>query len=243
MGMRFTDRGEAGRLLAAALPQFRGRAGTVVLGLARGGVPVAAAAADALGLPFGALPVRKLGVPGHEETAFGALAWSPGAVVRVLNGPLVVRLLELGIPQSSLDLVEHEGRAGLERRAEQYPGTRDELRGRTVILADDGLATGASMRAAVEAVRRAGAARVVVAVPVASLDAQTSLEPFVTAVFSLFTPGGFRTVGSYYRAFGQVGDDDVVRLLGTRHPQPGSNNAGSHTAHPEAPDGRDVTPR
>ena len=167
MGMRFTDRGEAGRLLAAALPQFRGRADTVVLGLARGGVPVAAAAADALRLPFGALPVRKLGVPGHEETAFGALAWSPGKVVRVLNRPLVVRLLELGIPQSSLDRVEHDGRAELERRAERYPGTRDELRGRTVILADDGLATGASMRAAIEAVRRAGAARVVVAVPVA----------------------------------------------------------------------------
>ncbi|WP_427006989.1 phosphoribosyltransferase [Pseudarthrobacter sp. H2] len=216
MGMRFTDRGEAGRLLAAALPQFRGRAGTVVLGLARGGVPVAAAAADALRLPFGALPVRKLGVPGHEETAFGALAWSPGKVVRVLNGPLVVRLLELGFPQSSLDRVEHDGRAELERRAGQYPGTRDELRDRTVILADDGLATGATMRAAIEAVRRAGAARIVVAVPVAALDAQTSLEPFAEAVVSLFIPGGFRSVGSYYRAFGQVSDDDVVRLLRAR---------------------------
>ncbi|WP_211881193.1 phosphoribosyltransferase [Pseudarthrobacter albicanus] len=216
MGMRFTDRAEAGGLLAAALPQFRGRAGTVVLGLARGGVPVAAAAADALRLPFGALPVGKLGVPGHEETAFGALAWSPGKVVRVLNQPLVVRLLELGIPQSSLDRVEHDGRVELERRAELYPGTRDELRGRTVILADDGLATGASMRAAIEAVRRAGAARIVVAVPVAALDAQTSLEPFAEAVVSLFIPGGFRSVGSYYRAFGQVSDDDVVRLLRAR---------------------------
>jgi putative phosphoribosyl transferase len=247
MGMRFTDRGDAGRLLAAALPQFDGRAGTVVLGLARGGVPVAAAVADALRLPFGALPVRKLRVPGHEETAFGALAWSPGKVVRVLNWPLVVRLLELGIPQSSLDRMEHDGRAELERRAEQYPGTRDELRDRTVILADDGLATGASMRAAIEAVRRAGAARVVVAVPVASLDAQTALEPFAEAVFSLFIPGGFRAVGSYYRAFGQVTDDDVVRLLGARHPQDGHpqdhSNAGSQAARPEDPDGRDMTPR
>lgn len=216
MGMRFTDRGEAGRLLAAALPQFRDRADTVVLGLARGGVPVAAAVAEALRLPFGALPVRKLGVPGHEETAFGALAWSNGKVVRVLNRPLVVRLLELGIPESSLDQVEHDGRAELERRAEKYPGSLDELRGRTVLLADDGLATGASMRAAVEAVRGAGAASVVVAVPVASLDAQTSLEPFAEAVFSLHIPGQFRAVGSYYRTFGQVTDDDVVRLLRAR---------------------------
>jgi putative phosphoribosyl transferase len=247
MAMRFTDRAEAGSLLAAALPQFRGRAATVVLGLARGGVPVAAAAAEALRLPFGALPVCKLGVPGREEIAFGALAWSPGKVVRVLNRTLVVRLLELGIPPSALDRVEHDGRAALERRAEKYAAPPEELRGRTVILADDGLATGASMRAGIEAVRAAGAAAVVVAVPVASLDAQTSLEPFAEAVLSLFIPGGFQSVGSYYRAFGQVSDDDVVRLLGTRQPQDpharADSNAGSDRAHPEAPDGRNVTPR
>lgn len=216
MGTRFTDREEAGRRLAAALPQFRGRPKTMVLGLARGGVPVAEATAGALQLPFAALPVRKLGVPGHEETAFGALAWSHGRVVRLLNRPLVDRLLEVGIRQSSLDQVEAAGRAELERRAAAYPEARMAVDGSTVILVDDGLATGASMRAAVEAVRAAGAASVVVAVPVASLDAQMSLESLADAVFSLHTSGQFRAVGSYYRSFAHVRDDDVVRLLGAR---------------------------
>jgi putative phosphoribosyl transferase len=216
MGMRFTDRDEAGVRLAAVLPQFRGLPGTLVLGLACGGVPVAAAAAGALRLPFAALPVRKLGVPGLEETALGALAWSDGRVVRVLNRPLVDRLLEVGVRQSSLDQVEATSRAELERRAAAYPGSRPQINGMAVILVDDGLATGATMRAAVEAVRSAGAATVVVAVPVASLDAQTSVEKLTDAVFCLHTPGQFRAVGSYYRSFPHVRDDDVVRLLGAR---------------------------
>ncbi|WP_427130667.1 phosphoribosyltransferase [Pseudarthrobacter sp. S9] len=220
MGMRFTDREQAGRQLAAVLPQFRGRPDTLVLGLARGGVPVAAALAQELGLPFGALPVRKLGIPGHEETAFGALAWSSGRVVRILNRSLVARLLEIGIRQSSLDEVERRERAELERRAESYPDSVHDLRGKTVILADDGVATGASMLAAVEAVREAAAAIVVVAVPVASLEAQTSLQQPADAVFSLHTPGQFRAVGSYYQTFEQLQDDDVVRLLGARPPEP-----------------------
>lgn len=214
MGMRFTDREQAGRRLAAVLPQFRGRPDTVVLGLARGGVPVAAAVAEELRLPFSALPVRKLGIPGHEEIAFGALAWSNGGVVRIINRSLVAKLLELGIRQSSLDQVENHGRTELERRAASYPGFQHDLGGKAVILADDGLATGASMRAAVEAVRAAGAATVVVAVPVASLEAQTSLQRLADAVFSLHIPGQFRAVGSYYRTFEQVQDDDVVLLLG-----------------------------
>lgn len=216
MGMRFTDRGQAGRLLAAALPQFRGRPDTVVLGLSRGGVPVAAVAAAALRLDWDVLPVRKLGIPGHGETAFGALAAVDGRVVRVLNRPFVDELLELGIPQPALDEVVRIEQAELERRAVAYPGPRLPLAGRTVIVADDGMATGASMRAAVEAVRAAGAATVVVAVPVASLQAQTSLQQLADAVVSLFIPGQFRAVGSYYRTFGQVRDDDVVRLLGAR---------------------------
>lgn len=216
MGTRFTDREEAGRRLAGVLPQFRGRPMTMVLGLASGGVPVAAAAAGALRLPFAALPVRKLGVPGHEETAFGALAWSNGRVVRVLNRSLMDRLLEVGVRQSALDQVEATARAELERRAAAYPGSRTDVDGNTVILVDDGLATGASMRAAVEAVRAAGAASVVVAVPVASLDAQISLEQLADTVFCLHTPGQFRAVGSYYRTFTQVRDDDVVRILGAR---------------------------
>jgi predicted phosphoribosyltransferase len=214
--MRFTDRGQAGALLAAALPQFRGRPDTVLLGLARGGVPVAAAAAAGLRLPWDVLPVRKLGIPGHGETAFGALAAINGRVVRVLNRPFVDQLLELGIQQSALDEVARFEQAELERRAGTYPGPRLPLNGRTVIVADDGMATGASMRAAVEAVRAAGAATVVVAVPVASLEAQTPLQQLADAVFSLFIPGQFRAVGSYYREFRQVRDDDVVRLLDAR---------------------------
>ncbi|MCB5293673.1 phosphoribosyltransferase [Arthrobacter sp. SO3] len=216
MGMRYTDREEAGRLLASALRQFRGRPDTVVLGLARGGVPVAAAAAAALQLPWDVLPVRKLGTPGHEETAFGALASAGGGVVRMLNRALADRLLDVGVRQSALDEVESTARAELEHRAGTYPGPRLPLKGRTVIVVDDGLATGATMLAAVGAVRAAGAATVVVAVPVASLEALTSLQQPADAVFSLFIPGGFRAVGSYYRDFRQVRDDDVVRLLGAR---------------------------
>lgn len=216
MGMRFTDREQAGRLLAAALPQFRGRPDAVVLGLACGGVPVAAEVAASLQLPWDVLPVRKLGIPGLDETAFGALASADGGVVRVLNRPLVARLLDIGVRQSALDAVESEARAELERRAGAYPGPRLPLNDRTVIVADDGLATGATMRAAVVAVRAAGAATVVVGVPVASLEAQSSLQQLTDAVFSLFIPGQFRAVGSYYRDFRHVRDDDVVRLLGAR---------------------------
>lgn len=214
MGMRFTDRAQAGGLLADALRQFRGRPDAVIVGLARGGVPVAAAAAASLGLALAVLPVRKLGIPSHEETAFGALAWSGGKVVRVLNGPFVDQLLELGIQPAALAAVERRDRAELQRRAEAYPVAEPEITGKTVILTDDGMATGATMRAAVEAVRGAGAAGVTVAVPVASLYALTSLQEAADAVLSLHIPGGFRTVGSYYRTFSQVTDADVVRLLG-----------------------------
>nr|WP_306916442.1 phosphoribosyltransferase family protein [Arthrobacter sp. V4I6] len=216
--MRFTDREQAGRLLAGALRQFRGRPDASIFGLARGGVPVAAAAAEPLGLAFAALPVRKLGIPGHEETAFGALAWSGGQVVRVLNRSFVDQLLQLGIRPAALAEVEHRERTELERRAEAYPGPGPDVHGRTVILADDGMATGATMRAAVEAVRGAGAASIVVAVPVASLYAQDSLQDTADAVLSLHIPGGFRAVGSYYRTFPQVTDGDVVRLLNAQQP-------------------------
>lgn len=218
MGMRYTDREEAGRLLASALRQFRGRPDTVVLGLARGGVPVAVEAAAALHLPWDVLPVRKLGIPGQAETAFGALASADGRVVRMLNRTLADRLLDVGVRQSALDEVESTANAELEQRAGTYPGPRLQLNGRTVIDVDDGLATGATMRAAVGAVRAAGAATVVVAVPVASLEAQTSLQQPADAVFSLFIPGGFHAVGSCYRNFRQVRDDDVVRLLAARPP-------------------------
>ncbi|MFJ4228983.1 phosphoribosyltransferase [Paenarthrobacter nicotinovorans] len=213
MGMRFKDRSEAGRRLAEALPQLRERPDTIVLGLARGGVPVAAAAASELYLPFGAVLVRKLGIPGRDETAFGALAWSGGDVLRIINRPLRELILARGIPQSALDTVEAHERPELLRRAKEYPGTSHDLRGKTVVLADDGLATGATMRAAVEAVRAGGAKTVIAAVPVASLEASSSLARVCDVVMALHTPGKFHAVGAFYQHFEQLTDEDVMDLL------------------------------
>ncbi|BCW55052.1 MULTISPECIES: phosphoribosyltransferase [unclassified Arthrobacter] len=213
MGTRFEDRTDAGHRLAAALGQFREQPETVVLGLARGGIPVAAAAAAALGLPLGTVLVRKLGIPGHEETAFGALAWAQGRTVRLINKPLLERVLDHGVQQEWLDDVEKRERDELLRRVELYPGTGIDVADRTVLLVDDGLATGATMRAAVEAMREGGAAAVVAAAPVGSIDAEASLERVCEAVVCLHLPGRFRAVGSYYRHFGQLSDDDAVRLL------------------------------
>ncbi|MDT0167507.1 phosphoribosyltransferase family protein [Pseudarthrobacter sp. BRE9] len=213
MGTRFEDRAEAGRHLAAALGQFREHQDTVVLGLARGGIPVAAAAAAALRLPLGAVLVRKLGIPGHEETAYGALAWARGRTVRIINKPLLERVLAHGVQQEWLDDVEQRERDELLRRVQRYPGTDMDVAGRTVLLLDDGLATGATMRAAVEAMREGGAAAVVAAAPVGSIDAEASLERVCDAVVCLHLPGRFRAVGSYYRHFRQLSDDDAVSLL------------------------------
>lgn len=214
MTMRFEDRTDAGERLAAVLTQFRERPDAIVLGLARGGIPVAAAAAKALYLPLGAVLVRKLGIPGHDETAYGALAWSRGRIVRLVNKPLVDRILEHGVRQEWLDEVEGRQRAELLRRAETYPGTDQDLTGKTVLLVDDGLATGATMRAAVEAVRAAGASHVVAAAPVGSLDAEASVSRVCDAVLCLHLPGKFRAVGSFYRHFEQLTDEDAISLLG-----------------------------
>lgn len=212
MGMVFEDRDEAGLRLAAALPQFRDRPDTVLLGLARGGIPVAAAAANVLHLPLGAVLVRKLGIPGHDETAYGALAYSGGRIVRLLNRPLVARILENGVRQAWLDDVEIREREELLRRVEKYPGINHEVRGKTALLVDDGLATGATMRAAVEAVRSSGAASVVAAAPVGSIEAEKSLSR-VCDVLCLHLPGKFRAVGSFYRHFDQLTDDEAIGLL------------------------------
>lgn len=213
MSTRFEDRTDAGERLAAVLTQFRERPDTIVLGLARGGIPVAAAAAKALYLPFGAVLVRKLGIPGHDETAYGALAWSNGRVVRLLNRPLVDRVLEHGVRQEWLDEVEERQRAELQRRAQTYPGISHDLTGKTVLLIDDGLATGATMRAAVEAVRAAAAARIVAAAPVGSVEADAAVARVCDAVLCLHLPGKFRAVGSFYRHFEQLSDEDAIRLL------------------------------
>lgn len=213
MSTRFEDRTDAGERLAAVLTQFRERDDTIVLGLARGGIPVAAAAAKALYLPFGAVLVRKLGIPGHDETAFGALAWSEGRIVRLLNRPLIARILDHGVRQEWLDEVEKREKAELLRRASTYPGISNRLTGKTVLLLDDGLATGATMRAAVEAVRSGGAARIVAAAPVGSVEAYAAVSKVCDAVLCLHLPGKFRAVGSFYRHFEQLTDDDAISLL------------------------------
>ncbi|MDQ0868896.1 putative phosphoribosyl transferase [Arthrobacter sp. V1I9] len=210
---RFEDRTEAGERLAAVLAQFRARPGTVVLGLARGGIPVAASAAKALYLPLGAVLVRKLGIPGHQETAYGALAWARGRTVRLLNKPLMDRVLEHGVRQELLDEVEHRERAELLRRVDLYPEIDHDLSGKTVLLVDDGLATGATMRAAVEAVREGGATTIVAAAPVGSIEAEASVERVCDAVLCLHLPGKFRAVGSFYRHFEQLTDDDAISFL------------------------------
>ncbi|RAX45628.1 phosphoribosyl transferase [Arthrobacter sp. AQ5-06] len=213
MSTRFEDRTDAGERLAAVLTQFRERPDTIVLGLARGGIPVAAAAAKALYLPLGAVLVRKLGIPGHDETAFGALAWSGGRIVRLLNRPLITRILDHGVRQEWLDEVEARERAELLRRAGTYPGISNHLTGKTVLLLDDGLATGATMRAAVEAARSSGAARVVAAAPVGSVEAYAAVSRVGDAVLCLHLPGKFRAVGSFYRHFEQLTDEDAISLL------------------------------
>jgi predicted phosphoribosyltransferase len=213
MDMRFEDRTEAGERLAAVLTQFREQPGTVVLGLARGGIPVAAAAAKALYLPLGAVLVRKLGIPGHEETAYGAVAWARGRTVRLLNKPLLDRVLEHGVREELLHQVEQRERAELLRRVDLYPKSDPEISGKTVLLIDDGLATGATMRAAVEAVREGGAKAVVAAAPVGSIEAEASVERVCDAVLCLHLPGKFRAVGSFYRHFEQLTDEDAISFL------------------------------
>jgi len=210
---RFTDRHEAGRELARLLGHYAHRPDVWVLGLPRGGVPVAYEVARALGAPLDVLVVRKLGVPGHEELAMGAIA--PGGV-RVLNQGL---LEQLGIEPRELERVERRERAELERRQQAYRGPRPfpDLRGKSVILVDDGLATGASMRAAVLALRAMNPARIVVAVPVAPPDSCEALLEVADEVKALRQPEPFRAVGLWYEHFPQTSDEEVQELLRRSH--------------------------
>lgn len=206
---RFQDRAEAGQRLADALRRFAGRPDVLVLALPRGGVPVAYEVARALGAPLDVFLVRKLGVPGHEELAMGAIA-SGG--VRVLN-PDVVAML--GVPQGMIDAATAREMAELIRRERAYRGGRPapEVRGRTVILVDDGLATGSTMRAAVEALRARGPARLVVAVPVGARETCDAFRGEVDEVVCAVTPEPFYAVGLWYRDFGQTTDEEVRELL------------------------------
>jgi putative phosphoribosyl transferase len=206
---RFRDRAEAGRLLAERLTRYAGRDDVVVLALPRGGVPVAYEVAKALGAPLGVFLVRKLGVPGHEELAMGAIA-SGGVIV------LDERLVQaLGLDEEQLQRAIDAEVRELQRREAAYGGGPDpeQLAGKTVILVDDGLATGATMRAAALAVRRLGPARVVVAVPVASARACDEFRDVVDEVVCRETPSPFQAVGRWYEDFSQTSDDEVRELL------------------------------
>lgn len=205
----FRDRREAGQLLATALSRYAGRPDVVVLALPRGGVPVAYEVAQALGAPLDVFLVRKLGVPGHEELAMGAVA-TPG--VRVLNEEVV---RGLGIPARMIEAVAAREQAELARRERLYRGDRPpvDVHGRTVILVDDGLATGASIHAAIQALRQRQPARIVVAVPVAAPDRCEALKDQVDDVVCAVTPEPFHAVGLWYDDFSQTTDDEVRELL------------------------------
>ena len=210
--MKFRDRADAGRELAGQLAHYAGRSDVLVLALPRGGVPVGYEVAEVLGAPLDVFLVRKLGVPGHEELAMGAIA-SGG--VRVLN-ERVVR--PLGITDAVIKAVEAEERRELERRESAYRGSRPpiDVHGQTVILVDDGLATGASMRAAVVALRRLEPARIVVAVPVGAPDTCAELEKEADEVVCVSEPEPFFGVGMWYRDFSPTTDDEVRELLSRR---------------------------
>ncbi len=207
--MRFADRLAAGRRLATALAAYKGQGDVVVLGLPRGGVPVAYEVARALGAPLDVFLVRKLGVPGHEELAMGAIA-SGG--VRVLNEDV---LEGLRIPPRVIEDVTDIEAAELERRERAYRGGRPpfDVRGRVVIVVDDGLATGSTMRAAVAALRRLEPARIVVAVPTGASETCAMLRDEADEVVCLTTPDPFHAVGLWYDDFRPTTDDQVRALL------------------------------
>jgi putative phosphoribosyl transferase len=205
---RFADRTEAGKRLAKSLARYRSE-DVIVLALPRGGVPVAAEVARDLNAPLDVFLVRKLGLPGQEELAMGAIA-SGG--VRVLNDE-VVRVL--GVTQNIIDQVARKEEQELFRREREYRGDRPplEVAGKTVILVDDGLATGSTMRAAAAALRQQHPARIVVAVPVAAAATCDDFRHEVDDVVCLLTPEPFRAVGLWYEDFEQTTDEEVHRLL------------------------------
>ncbi len=205
----FRDRTDAGQCLAQKLSAYAGRPDVLVLALPRGGVPVAFEVAQALKVPLDVFLVRKLGVPGHEELAMGAIA-SGG--IRVLNEDVI---RGLNVSSRAIDAVSDRELRELERRERAYRDDRPpvEVRGRTVILVDDGLATGSTMRAAVAALRRLGPARLIVAVPTAPESACAELAHEADLCIAAITPEPFYAVGVWYLDFAQTTDEEVRDLL------------------------------
>jgi putative phosphoribosyl transferase len=207
--MRYRNRSDAGRRLARELERYAGREEVVVLALPRGGVPVGFELAHALAAPLDVFAVRKLGVPGHRELAMGAIA-SGGLIV--LDQGIVRRL---GIPDDLIQRAIGDELRELERREVAYRGDREprQLQGKTVILVDDGLATGATMRAAALAVRERRPERVIVAVPVAPAETCDRLRDDVDEVVCPLKPKSFYAVGVWYDDFSQTSDEEVRELL------------------------------
>lgn len=207
---RFANRIHAGLLLAKKLASYSNRPDVVVLALPRGGVPVAYEVADALNAPLDVFLVRKLGIPGHKEFAMGAIA---SGNVRVLNDDIVDYL---GIPDDLIDQVAAREQRELERREKIYRGSSLplEVSGRTVIIVDDGLATGSTMRAAINALKKMSPAKIIVAAPVAARQTCESFKDDVNSTcVCVMTPEPFQAVGLWYRDFSQTSDEEVCRLL------------------------------
>ena len=211
MGTSFRDRREAGRLLAESLGDFK-ETGTVVLALPRGGVPVADEVASRLGLPLDVIICRKLGVPGHVEYAFGAIAEGG---VRYIDDHIV---RSLGLSQNQIAQVQTDETRALKARVEVFRRTnpRSSLLGKTALIIDDGMATGATARAACKAARQLGARRVVVAVPVGPMGSE-NLIPEADEVICPTQPIPFSSVGGHYESFDQVTDIEVLKILEGRN--------------------------
>ncbi len=209
----FRDRVEAGQLLAEKLAHFAGQSDAIVLALPRGGVPVGYEIATALKLPLDIFLVRKLGVPGHEELAFGAIAMGN---ITVFNQEIIAML---GLSQHTIDAVISREQMVLNERDEKYRGNRPlpDLKNRTVILVDDGIATGATLHAAIKAIRQLNCRYLVAAAPVAPLEAVSRFSEIVDRMVCLETPPDFFAIGSFYEDFSQTTDEEVYRLLGKKH--------------------------
>ncbi|MCJ9428841.1 phosphoribosyltransferase [Kordiimonas marina] len=216
--MHFRDRTDAGQQLADALQDYQGQQGLVLLALPRGGVPVAVEVAKALKVPLDVMLVRKLGVPGQEELAMGAIAMGG---TTILNDQII---RQLGLDETVVTAAVRREMPELARRNQLYRGGRPmpDLHAKTVIVVDDGLATGATMKAAVAALRKLGADAIIVAVPVGAYETCEELAELADTVICLYQPSPFWGVGRWYQVFGQTSDQEVIDLLGRYGPDGGN---------------------